>query len=355
MSLSPPVSAGPTGLLEPPLSPGAPVMAREPSRSIEAEMVRMGLMTPDEVAATMREESETGRPFTELAVERGHVSADHMAKIAKPVLPPVHRAPSETQPAAPEQRIPIFADSVLPPRPAATAPVEPLLPPPVVEAPAPPPVLEAAPVLEPELVEPEPVVSEPEPAPVEPEPAPIAVAPEPVVVAPEPIVTAPEPVAVAPEPVVVAPEPIVMAPEPVAVAPDPIVEPKPEPELVVAEAPAPVAEAAPAPPEAAPAPPAPAPTPQPAPMPIAEPQPPVAVEQPVTSPVPTARVTAHVFVRLSNGERIAAGAFDNEHSAEQCAQDLMSAIDTPGSWPRVDGRYVRPDTILSIDLELTGV
>src|SRR5437763_137935 len=121
MSLSPPVSAGPTGLLEPPLSPGAPVMAREPSRSIEAEMVRMGLMSPDEVAATMREESETGRPFTELAVERGHVSAEHMAKIAKPVLPPVQRAPSETQPAAPEQRIPIFADSVLPPRPAARA------------------------------------------------------------------------------------------------------------------------------------------------------------------------------------------------------------------------------------------
>jgi len=330
MSLSPPVSAGPTGLLEPPLSPGAPVMAREPSRSIEAEMVRMGLMTPDEVAATMREESETGRPFTELAVERGHVSAEHMAKIAKPVLPPVQRAPSETQPAAPEQRIPIFADSVLPPRPAATPPVEPLLPPPVVEAPAHPPVLEAAPVLEPELVEPEPVVSEPEPAPVEPEPAPIAIAPEPVVVAAEPIVT---------------------APEPVAVAPDPIVEPKPEPELVVAETPAPVAEAAPAAPEAAPAPPAPAPTPQPAPMPVAEPQPPVAVEQPVASPVPT----AHVFVRLSNGERIAAGAFDNEHSAEQCAQDLMSAIDTPGSWPRIDGRYVRPDAILSIDLELTGV
>src|SRR5438105_13559004 len=112
MSLSPPVSAGPTGLLEPPLSPGAPVMAREPSRSIEAEMVRMGLMTPDQVAATMREESETGRPFTELAVERGHVSAEHMAKIAKPVLPTVQR---ETQPAPPEQRAPIFADTVLPP------------------------------------------------------------------------------------------------------------------------------------------------------------------------------------------------------------------------------------------------
>src|SRR5438067_10521536 len=177
MSLSPPVSAGPTGLLEPPLSPGAPVMAREPSRSIEAEMVRMGLMTPDEVAATMREESETGRPFTELAIERGHVSAEHMAKIAKPVLPPVQRAPSETQPAAPEQRIPIFADSVLPPRPATPAPVEPLLPPPVVEAPAPP-VLEVAPVLEPATVEPEPAVSEPEPAPVEP------LLPPPVVAAP---------------------------------------------------------------------------------------------------------------------------------------------------------------------------
>src|SRR5438128_3879337 len=138
MNLSSPVSTATTGLLEPPLSPGPPVTApAQPTRSLEAEMVRMGLMTPDEVAATMREESETGRPFSELAVERGHVSAEHMAKIAKPVLPSVERNPQETQPAPPERRTPIFGQSI-------PARVEAAPPTPVVEA-APAPVVEAAP------------------------------------------------------------------------------------------------------------------------------------------------------------------------------------------------------------------
>jgi hypothetical protein len=83
----------------------------------------------------------------------------------------------------------------------------------------------------------------------------------------------------------------------------------------------------------------------------ADPEPPT----PAPAPIQTTHVTALVFVRLSNGDRIAAGSFDDELGAEQCAQELMAAIDTPGSWPRVDGRYVRPDAVLSIDLELTGV
>lgn len=306
----------------------------------------MGLMTPDEVAATMRGESETGRPFTELAVERGHVSAEHMARIAKPVLPPVQRAPIDTQPAPPEQRTPIFADTVLQPRPAAAAPVEPLLPPPVEPAPAPvfaavapaPPV-EVAPVIEQvaPVIEPEPALPEPElPAPV---PAPVAVLPEPVVVAPDVAAVAPEQVtAMAPEPALVEPVPVIAAPEPqpqpVAIAPEPVVEPAPEPQPVVEPVPQPVAVGQPAPVIA------------PEPVPVAEP--------PVATPIQTAQVTAFVFVRLSNGERIAAGSFASEYGAEQCAQELMAAIDTPGSWPRVNGSYVRPDAILSIDLEVTG-
>ncbi len=363
MNLSPPVSPGPVGLVEPPLSPGAPVSAPEPPRSIEAEMVRMGLMTPDEVAATMREESETGRPFTELAVERGHVSAEHMARIAKPVLPPVQR---ETRPAAPEQRTPIFADTVLPPQ-ASVAPIEPLLPPPASPAP-----------VEPEAValEPERVAAAPEPVAVAPEP--VAVAPEPVPVIPEPV-AAPEPVAVAPEPVPVIPEPVA-APEPVGVGPEPVaVEPAPaEPAPAPVEQEPPVAEpepvaVAPAPVIEQPAPEQPAPLPEaePAPEPVvAEPvpvaevvhapvvvsEPPPAADEPVLpAPIQTTQVTAHVFVRLTNGDRVPAGSFDSELGAEQCAQELMAAIDTPGTWPRVNGSFVRPDAILSIDLELSGV
>ena len=79
-SPAPPVSS--TFINEPPLSPSAAVPSPAPAarvQSIEAQVVRMGLMTPDEVATTMREEAETGRPFAELAVERGRVSAEDMA------------------------------------------------------------------------------------------------------------------------------------------------------------------------------------------------------------------------------------------------------------------------------------
>src|SRR5712691_4043279 len=139
MNLSSPVSTATTGLMEPPLSPGPPVTApAQPTRSLEAEMVRMGLMTPGEVAATMREESETGRPFIELAVERGHVSAEHMAKIAKLVLPSVERNAPENQPAPHERRTPIFEQSI-------PARVETAPPAPVVEA-APEAVVETMPV-----------------------------------------------------------------------------------------------------------------------------------------------------------------------------------------------------------------
>jgi hypothetical protein len=173
----------------------------------------MGLMTPDDVEALMREEAATGRAFADLAVERGHITAENMAKLAEPAPAPVH---IETQPAPPERRTPIFGDSILAP----------------------------------------------------PTSTPIAVAPEPVVVAPEPVVAAP------------APDPVVLA------------------------------------------------------------------EQ--------TQDHAHVFICLSSGERIAAGAFASEAEAEQRAYELMSAVDVPGSWPKIDGRFIRPDAILSIDVELTS-
>ena len=171
-SPAPPVSPG--FVNQPPVSPSG--TASPPVQSIEAQVVRMGLMTPDEVATTMREEAETGRSFADLAVEHGRISADDMARLTAP------------------------------------------------ETPAP----------------------------------------------------------------------------------------------------------APAPP-AAPAAPAPAPEPQ-------------AVEE----------VTAEVFIRLSSGERIVVGAFDGQDAAEQCARELMAALDSEGDWPQIEGRYIRPDAVVSIDVELTA-
>jgi outer membrane biosynthesis protein TonB len=141
-----------------------------------------------------------------------------------------------------------------------------------------------------------------------------------------PATPAPEPVAPAPAPVAV---------EPTAPAPAP---PAPEP---VAETPAPVVE------------PAPAPEPEPATEPEPEPLPPAA-EAPA-DPAPTRTdVAARVLVRLENGERIEVGRFNGFDAAKQRAAELMREFRQSSEWPFLSGRYVRPDAIVSIDVDLTG-
>lgn len=176
MNLSP-VAASPAGMIsEPPLSPGAaPAPAPVVAPSLEAQVVRIGLMTPAAVETTLQAEAETGRPFAELAVEQGHVAADDMARLVQPV---------------PAQ----------------------------------------------------------EPAPIE---------------------------------------------EPPAQAED----------------------------------------------------------SPVGAPAPAA---AEVFVRLANGERIAAGTYPGQEPAEARARELMQALDGDSEWPCIGGRYIRPDAVVSIDVDLAS-
>jgi hypothetical protein len=200
MTMSSPATPGRSGYIsEPPLSPGAgppvtPMSARSPQNqpSIEAQVVRLGLMTPDQVATAMREEAETGRSFDEIVTAHGWVSEEDLARVREPVA--------------------------------------------VAAVPAPPPV---------------------------------------------------------------------------TIVPDP--DPEPEPQVVEPEV----------------------------------------VQPEVFEPAANA-TAASVFVRLSNGERLAAGAYDSEASAESRARDLMRALDGDADWPQLDGRFIRPDAVVSIDVELTS-
>lgn len=227
MTMSSAATSGSSGFInEPPLSPGAaPVTSfpapvsqlpsRPPTPSIEAQVVRLGLMTPDQVATAMREEAETGRTFDEIVIAHGWVSAEDLARVREPdgaPLPPV----------------------------AAVPPVTP-----------------------------------------DPSEAPVAAGPA-VTVVPEP---EPERDAELADPVM-------------AAVPDPVVDP-----------------------------------PQPA---SAE------------------SATAHVFVRLASGERVDAGSFDSEEAAERRARELMRVLDAGGDWPQLDGRYIRPDGIVSIDVDASA-
>ncbi len=148
------------------------------------------------------------------------------------------------------------------------------------------------------------------------------------------------PLAVAPEPVAVAPAP---APVPLIVAvPELPVEPEPEP-VFVAEVP----------PE--PAPPAP-PPPPPAPEPIAE----VAPVAPEPAPAPQVAASSslafHLYIRLSTGERIDANTFTDLTDAREHAEDLVKRLASNSHvWPHFGGRYIRPEAIISIDVEAAPI
>jgi hypothetical protein len=132
------------------------------------------------------------------------------------------------------------------------------------------------------------------------------------------------------------------------------------------------ADAAPAAPAVAPAPepvvappvaavPAPAPVEPPAPTPALAPEPaPAPAPAPDPAPVAPAAaahtgVGARVLVRLENGERIQVGQFDGFEDAKARARGLMAELRQAAEWPFLSGRYVRPEAIVSIDIDLTSL
>ena len=206
----------------------------------------------------------------------------------EPVAPPVPQLqPLVVEPVAvPVERV------------AQPQPVEPVAQPQPVE-PVAAPFTPAEPVA-PQAPEPQPLVAEPVAAPVPPQPQPV----EPIAVSPvEPIA---QPVVQAP-----APPPVV---EPLVVQPQPLVAPEPPPAVEpVAPAPAPV------------------------------------VEQPVSEEADDV-VTWTVVLRLVDGDRYVIGAYHSNGEAKEFARNLAQQLAAEDGWPFFEGRFIRPDAIVSIDL-----
>ena len=290
---------------------------------------------------------------SELADIIGEVYAAGVAPAPGPAPAPAPAPQHEEAPAFPDtpgsdhghlpSDAPGTADVPVPPPPAAA---EPPAPEPVVEAPVPvEPALADTPGYDPDSgsdgqvqAPVEPALNGHHEAPVPPE---VLAAPQfEIVHAPQPEAPAPEPVAApAPEPVA-APAPEHFVAEPVAtepVAAEPVVgETHPQPVA------APVA---PAPAEPA------APQPAPAPAPESPPAAPPAPEPPV-QPAPVAAVARRLSVRLTNGERVEMGAFDDLEAAKAAAKALMAQVAAAdgGDWPFVSGRFLKPETIVSVDI-----
>ena len=60
-----------------------------------------------------------------------------------------------------------------------------------------------------------------------------------------------------------------------------------------------------------------------------------------------------VVIRLLGGDELELGGYDDRDQAVAAARELMerfSAAESSGEWPEVDGRYVRPGAVASIDV-----
>ena len=74
---------------------------------------------------------------------------------------------------------------------------------------------------------------------------------------------------------------------------------------------------------------------------------------PETVEMPIAAEVRRLVVRLLGGEEVELGSFDDRTDAMEAAQELVarfSSAEAAGEWPEVDGRFLRPGSVASIDV-----
>jgi hypothetical protein len=57
-----------------------------------------------------------------------------------------------------------------------------------------------------------------------------------------------------------------------------------------------------------------------------------------------------VLLNLTGGDWVEVDSFGTETEAEACAQDLAERLAGTTEWPRIRGRYLRPETITAIEI-----
>jgi len=72
-----------------------------------------------------------------------------------------------------------------------------------------------------------------------------------------------------------------------------------------------------------------------------------------TEELPVAADVRRLVVRLLGGEELELGCFDDRGDAMEAAQELVarfSSAEAVGEWPEIDGRFLRPGSVASIDV-----
>jgi hypothetical protein len=71
------------------------------------------------------------------------------------------------------------------------------------------------------------------------------------------------------------------------------------------------------------------------------------------TPDPAPSVAA-LYLRLTSGERIIVGSYPTADQADFEARMLSLRMGRDGEWIPVEGRYVRPEAVVSVDVETLG-
>jgi hypothetical protein len=320
-------------------STGAEAGGEQPS--VEALLFNAGVISADQLGDLVRDAVLTQRPVAAVALERGLATPDLLETLLARAGVDIPRpeTPTATTPSSrinsPLTEATVSAEdlgsALSPVVTAATAPQSPTAP--LIEAlqlpPPPPPVALREPDTQPVDVE-----VQPSPAsPVISGDAPQATAEQ--VATPMPL---PEPVALDQQPVEPPVQPAAewtQPPDPQMMAPPsaPPTAPAPSIHLLVRAA---VDEAARSAPMGSPA----------APLP----------SQPQTATAPTpAGATVEprfaVLVRLNSGEQLSVEAAATFESATQLARSIAGRFSRAGEWPLIGGRCIRPEAVVSVDIE----
>jgi hypothetical protein len=59
----------------------------------------------------------------------------------------------------------------------------------------------------------------------------------------------------------------------------------------------------------------------------------------------------HVVVRLQGGEELELEAFMDEDAADARAREVIAEVTESGEWPKIRGRYVRPESVASVEVD----
>jgi len=72
-----------------------------------------------------------------------------------------------------------------------------------------------------------------------------------------------------------------------------------------------------------------------------------------TEELPVAAEVRRLVVRLLGGDEVELGVFDDRGDAMEAAQELVarfSSAEAVGEWPEIEGRFLRPGSVASIDV-----